>query len=71
MAGTPSKDETILRVTGALLLMAVIAVAGLALVDSLDSVVDISDGAQRAASYGVVLLAFLVAGVKARRSGSR
>ena len=70
MALKPSEDETTLRVTGALLLMAVMAVAGLALVDSLDSVVDIS-GAQRAASYGVVLLAFLVAGVRARRSGSR
>lgn len=54
MALKPSEDETILRVTGALLVMAVVALAGLALVGSLDAVVGLPEAANSAASYGVL-----------------
>jgi multisubunit Na+/H+ antiporter MnhB subunit len=68
MALKPSEDETILRVTGALLVMAVVALAGLALVGSLDAGVGLPEAANSAASYGVLLVAFVVAGIRARRN---
>lgn len=68
MARKPSEDETILRVTSALLVMAVVALAGLALVDSLDAVVGLPEAVQTATSYGVVLVAFAIAGIRSRRN---
>lgn len=68
MAQEPSKDETILRVTSALLVMAGVALAGLTLVGSLDAGVGIPEAVHGATSYEVVLVAFAVAGIWARRS---
>lgn len=68
MARRPSEDETILRVTSALLVMAVVALAGLALVDSLDAVVGLPEAVRTATSYGVVLVAFAIAGIRSRRT---
>ena len=67
MACTPRKDATILRVTVALLVMAVIALAGFALVGSLGTVVDLSESTQSVASYAVLVAAVIVAAVHARR----
>lgn len=68
MARRSTEDETILRIAGVLPLMLVMGLAGLALVDSLDAAVGLSSGMQGAASYAVVLLAFVVAGVRARHN---
>jgi len=67
MTHTPSEDATILRVTAALFVMSVVALAGLALVGSLATVVDLADSTQSVASYAVLVTALLVAAIHARR----